>query len=80
MSLWSFIAVCVVCGCVLQGYRAYLKSRKAGGGKVAELEARIAALEDGQNLEERVRTLEAIVTDPKFQLDSEIKQLHSKAP
>ena len=77
MGLWSFIAVCVVCGCVLQGYRAYLKSRKADGGRVAQLEARIAALEEGQNLEERVRTLEAIVTDPKFQLDDEIKQLRS---
>lgn len=77
MSLWSFIAVCVVCGCVLEGYRAYLKSRKADGGKVAQLEARVAALEEGRDLEERVRTLEAIVTDPKVQLGSEIEQLRS---
>ena len=82
MSFWSFVAICVVCGCLLEAYRIYAKSAKsarsktAGGGE-AELEARIAALESGDDLEERVRTLEAIVTDPKFHLDQEISKLKS---
>ena len=75
MGIWTFFALCVVCGCALEAYRAYVKSKTVRGGDVAKLEARVAALEAGGNLEERVRTLEAIVTDPKFQLDHELKQL-----
>ena len=40
-----------------------------------DLEARLAALEGNGSLEERVRALEAIVTDPKNQLEREIAGL-----
>ena len=75
MGFWSLIALCVVCGCALEAYRSYVKSKTARGAGLADLEARIAALEGGENLEERVRILESIVTDPKFQLDREISSL-----
>ena len=73
MGLWAFLAVCVVSGCALEAYRAYTKSKAARGSEVAKLEARVAALET--DLEQRVRTLEAIVTDPKANLDREINDL-----
>ena len=70
MGLWTFLAICVVCGCALEAYRAYTKSRAARSAEVAKLESRVAALET--DLEERVRTLEAIVTDPKADLGRKI--------
>ena len=76
MTLWGFLAITVVSFCLLEAYRAYAKS-KARGSKadVEQLEARLAGLEGSGNLEERVRALEAIVTDPKFRLDHEISKL-----
>ena len=79
MGLWSFIAFCVACGCLLEAYRVYAKSKSGQRGDAA-LEARIAVLEENGDLEERVRNLEAIVTDPKFQLDHEISKLQSRRP
>ena len=79
MGLWSFIAFCVACGCLLEAYRVYAKS-KSGQRDGAALEARVAALEENGDLEERVRNLEAIVTDPKFQLDHEISKLQTRRP
>ena len=76
MGFWSFVALAVVCGCLLEAYRIYAKSRSASGGdRIAELEERLGAVEESGNLEERVRALEAIVTDPTFQLDREIAGL-----
>lgn len=73
MGMWGFLALCVVCACALQAYRAFVKSKGARNSGVAALEARVVALET--DLEERVRTLEAIVTDPKADLDREINKL-----
>lgn len=51
----------------------WLKLRAGQGGtRVAELEARLAALE---GLDARVRTLESIVTDPRVRLGEEIDAL-----
>ncbi len=75
MGFWSFVALAVVCGCALEAYRVYVKSKTARSANLAELEARIAALEGAENLEARVRTLETIVTDSKYQLDHEIGKL-----
>ena len=80
MGLWSFIAFCVACGCLLEAYRVYAKVEIWATRADAALEARIAALEENGDLEERVRNLEAIVTDPKFQLDHEISKLQSRRP
>ena len=76
MGFWTFVAIAVVCGCLLEGYRIYAKSRSASGGpRVDDLEARLAALEGSGSLEDRGRALEAIVTDPKKQLEREIAGL-----
>ena len=76
MDLWTFVAIAVVSGCLLAAYREYNKSKHASGGaRVDDLEARVAALEGQGSLEERVRALEAIVTDPRDQLEREIADL-----
>ncbi|MXY57033.1 MAG: hypothetical protein F4029_05360 [Gammaproteobacteria bacterium] len=76
MGLWGFLAVAVIFGCLLEAYRVYAKSKsRTSKADVLRLEARLAGLESSGNLEERVRALEAIVTDPKFQLDREISNL-----
>ena len=76
MGLWGFLAVAVVFGCLLEAYRVYAKSKtRTSKADLERLEARLAGLESTGNLEERVRALEAIVTDPKFQLDREISKL-----
>lgn len=74
MGFWTAIVVIVVCACLLEGYRSYVKS-KGGGKRVKDLEARVAQLEGQEDLEARVRALEAIVTDPKRTLDEEISNL-----
>ena len=76
MGFWSFVAFAVACGCLLEAYRIFAKSKTRKPD--ADLEARVAALEANGELEERVRNLEAIVTDPKFQLDSEIGKLQRR--
>ena len=76
MGFWTFLGLAVVCGCLLEAYRIHAKSKSlTSKGEVRRLEARLAGLESAGDLEERVRALEAIVTDPKFQLDREISKL-----
>ena len=76
MGFWTFVGLCVVCGCALEAYRTFVKSKSVRhGGDIAKLEARVAALESDGDLAERVRTLEEIVTSPKFQLDQELDRL-----
>lgn len=74
MGFWTAVALVAMCGCLLEAYRSYAKSKSVRRGD-ADLETRVAALEDDNDLEERVRNLEAIVTDPKFRLDHEISKL-----
>ncbi len=76
MGLWGFLAVAVVFGCLLEAYRVYARSKsRMSRADFERLEARLAGLEGSGNLEDRVRALEAIVTDPKFHLDREISKL-----
>lgn len=76
MGFWTFLGIAVVCGCLLAGYVVRAKSNTASGnGRLDDLEARLAAVEGQGSLEERVRALEAIVTDPKVQLGREIDGL-----
>ena len=80
MGMWDLIALAVVCGCLLAGYKVYTKSKRASGDGARELERleeRIATLEKRveHDLESRTRTLEAIVTDSKHQLSQEIESL-----
>ena len=62
--------------CLSEIYRTHAKSKsRTSKADVERLEAKLAGLESSGSLEERVRALEAIVTDPKFQLDREISKL-----
>ena len=74
MGFWTAAAFVAMCACLLEAYRIYAKSKSTRRDD-ADLETRVAALEDDNDLEERVRNLEAIVTDPKFRLDHEISKL-----
>ena len=76
MGFWTCVGIAVICGCLLEGYRIHAKSKsRTSRADVLRLEERLAGLESSGDLEDRVRALEAIVTDPKFQLDREISQL-----
>lgn len=76
VGFWSFLGLAVVCGCLLGAYSIFANSRsRSSKSDLERLEARLAGLESSGDLEERVRALEAIVTDPKFQLDREISTL-----
>ena len=81
MGFWSVVALAVVCGCLLEAYRTYAKTKshtsRTTHADIQRLETRLASMESSSDLEERVRALEAIVTDPKFRLDQEIANLNS---
>ncbi len=77
MGFWSFMALGAVLFVALEAYRTYVKSKAGRSGDIAKLEARVAALEGDDGLEARVRTLEAIVTDPKTRLGEEIDNLRA---
>lgn len=77
MGFWSFMALGAVLLVGLEAYRTYVRSKVGRGSDIAKLEARIEALEGDDGLEERVRTLEAIVTDPKTRLGEEIDNLRA---
>ena len=75
MGFWSFMALGAVLVFSLEAYRIYVKSKTKSTSEIAKIEARVAALEADGGLEERVRTLEAIVTDPKTRLNEAIDNL-----
>lgn len=77
MGFWSFMALAVFLCVALEAYRTYVKSKVGRGADIAKLQARIEALEGDDGLEARVRTLEAIVTDPKTRLGEEIDSLRA---
>ena len=83
MGFWSFMALGAVLLVGLEAYRTYVRSKVgrdsdiAKLGKLGKLEERIEALEGDDGLEARVRTLEAIVTDPKTRLGEEIDNLRA---
>ena len=75
MDFWTFLTIVILAGIGLEAYRVHVKGKKVKGADLSDVEARLAALERDGALEDRVRTLEAIVTDSRYQLDSEIKGL-----
>ena len=82
MGMWDFIAIAVVSGCLLEAYRAYVKSKRskrADQSTIEALEQRIAALEKHikENLEARTQALETVVTDADRQLGKDIESLKS---
>lgn len=68
-----FFVVCIVLiGCATAVIINYLKAKKAGGSKHAEIDETLAQIDA---LEERVRVLERIVTENKIDLKREIDRL-----
>ena len=79
MEFWTFLTIVILAGIALEAYRVHVKGKRVKGVDLSDIEARLAALEADGSLEDRVRTLEAIVTDSRYQLDSEIKGLDAPA-
>lgn len=76
MDVFTMVAVIVVVSCLTSVATTYLKAKRKGSDpkiqqRLDNLEARLA----NDALEERVRTLEKIVTDDKRRLDNEIRSL-----
>ena len=76
MDLWTFIVVIVALALSFALAETWIK-RRTKFGNAADLENRIAALEANENdqLQERVATLERIVTDKKSTLKETIDTL-----
>ena len=74
MQDWAIMVVLIVLISVGSGVvNRWLKLRERGAGpRVDDLEKRLVRLE---SLEERVRTLETIATDPRTELAREIRGL-----
>ena len=79
MEFWTALTIVSLAGIGLAAYRSHVERTKSEDVDLSEIEARLAALEADGSLEERVRTLEAIVTDSRYQLDSEIKGLEASS-
>lgn len=74
MTVFTMVAIVVVAGCVTGMVGDYLKTRR--------LEAKVAGAEQSPTiaaLEERVRVLEKIVTDDRYEMRREINQLDDLA-
>ena len=76
-GLWDMIIVAILGGVGLECYRIYAKKGRMTRAD-AKLSQRMDDLEQNSNyyaLEERVRNLEAIITDNKTRLNDEIDNL-----
>ncbi len=72
MDVFTMVTIIVIVGVAGGLLSEYLKRRPGNDGTLADIEERVARLE---RVEERVRNLEAIVTDQSYQLNQEIKRL-----
>jgi len=72
IGVFEMVVIIVVVTMIGQGYREWLKSKQQETIDLSPLENRMAQLEA---LEERVKVLEAIVTDTGYDLKSKIDQL-----
>ena len=70
-----FVVLIVLIGCSTGVITSYLKSKKRVNRRVLERIKRLEQQMGDGSLEERVRALEAIVTDDKRRLDREIRSL-----
>ncbi|MEX0942227.1 MAG: hypothetical protein WD002_06740 [Pseudomonadales bacterium] len=74
MGVFDMIVIVVVVGCITGVISDYLKTkRKTGGILTEELDEALDRIED---LEERIKVLERVVTDDKYDLGRQIDQLN----
>lgn len=76
MNLWEFIAIVSIVAIVAGVFQTWIKENK---GKAASAEENLNQQQQIDNLEERVKILEAIVTDSKYDLNQKIDQLKESA-
>jgi energy-converting hydrogenase Eha subunit H len=72
LAVFEFIAIIVIASLVANLVREWIKTKKTPEVDFSPMEAR---LEKVEALEERVRVLEAIVTDKGYDLKKEIENL-----
>lgn len=74
---FTMIVLIVLIGCTTGVLTSYFKSKhkRSGNSNLRERVERLEGLVGDGSLEDRVRTLETIVTDEKRRLDQEIKDL-----
>lgn len=70
MGPFELAAVAIIAGCLLSAYKAYKKGHRSLD---AETQSRLES--SVRRLEERVSTLESIVTDKSYHLKQEIDRL-----
>ena len=75
MNLWEFIALVSIVAIVAGVFQTWIKENKAKG---VSAEENLNQQQQIDNLEERVKVLEAIVTDSKYDLNQKIDQLKQK--
>ena len=83
MDRWLIPVVAIVGGLLIAAFTRYLKYKEITGqaaqGNIDQLAARVRTLEAelaaAKAIEQRVRVLESIVTDSRYQLEQELKTL-----
>lgn len=73
MGVFEMVVWIVGISCVAGVVSSWIKSREGGGGELSnELERRLDEIDE---LEERVRVLERVITDDRQSLEEEIRRL-----
>jgi hypothetical protein len=72
MELFKWIAVIAIAGITANLIRDWIRAKEVKPTDLSDVEARLAKLEE---LQKRVETLEAIVTDKGYDLKSKIDNL-----
>ncbi len=73
MGVFEMVTVIVVIGCLTGVINNYLKTRQKTGA--IDSEDVDEAFERIENLEERIRVLEKVVTDDRYELKQQIERL-----
>ncbi len=75
MNLWEFIALVSIVAIVAGVFQTWMKQNNTNDLSAEELSTQQSQI---NSLEERIKVLEAIVTDSKYDLNNEIDQLKQK--
>ena len=75
VEVFTMIVLIVLISCGTGVLTTYFKTKRKGDPQVMKRLKRLEQLVGDESLEERVRALEAIVTDRKRNLDQEIRSL-----